>query len=122
MIEMRHADTTERIIRCAIDVHKALGPGHPVEYYVKALIIELETSGLPMQADVPVEIEYKGTKLGVRRIPIVVDDVVHICPRTEDIDEAVVSESVSFLRATEHPVCLILNFAKARLDIRRVAN
>lgn len=122
MIEMRHADTTEGIIRCAIDVHKALGPGHPVDYYTKALIIELETSGLPMQADVPVEVAYKGTKLGIRRVPVVVDDVVLVQPRTQDIDETAVSEAVSLLRATKQPVCLILNFAKARLDIRRVAN
>lgn len=122
MIEMRHADTTERIIRCAIDVHKALGPGLPEDYYTKALIIELETSGLPMQADVPVKIEYKDTPLGERRIPVVVNDVVVVLPVTRDIDEAAIAEAVSLLRATDHPVGLILNFAKARLDIRRVAN
>ena len=42
MIEMRHADTTEGIIRCAIDVHKALGPGQEFPFYGKALVYELE--------------------------------------------------------------------------------
>ena len=119
---MRHADTTERIIRCAIDVHKALGPGHPAEYYTKALILELERSELAIQIDVPVKVEYKGTLLGERRVPIVVQDVVLVLPRTDDIDETAIASAVSLLRATEHPVGLILNFAKARLDIRRVAN
>lgn len=122
MIEMRHADTTERIIRCAIDVHKALGPGHPVEYYTKALVHELEISGLPMQADVPVRVTYKDVVIGERRVPIIVQDVVAILPCTQEIDESAIAEAVSLLRATELPVGLILNFAKARLDIRRVAN
>ena len=122
MIEMRYADTTERIIRCAIDVHKGLGPGHPVGYYVKALVYELETSGLPMQADVPVKISYKGLRLGERRVPIIVQELVLILPRVSEIEEAAVTEAVSLLRTTTYPVGLILNFSKARLDIRRVAN
>ena len=122
MIEMRHSETTERIIRYAIDIHKALGPGHPASYYTKALLYELEHSDMPVQANVPVKVEYKELSLGERKIPIAVADVVLVLPQTEEITDTHVSEAVNFLRATNHPIALILNFGKARLDIRRVAN
>ena len=122
MIEMRHADTTESIIRCAIDVHKALGPGHPLEYYAKAMVYELERAGLQLETDVPVKVEYKELVLGERRIPIVVNDLVIVAPRVHEVDDVSVAEAVSLLRVSGKPVGLLLNFAKARLDIRRVAN
>ena len=122
MIEMRHADLTERIIRCAIEVHKALGPGNPVDYYLRALAFELERASLPMRTDVPVRVTYRDMVLGERRVPIVVQDVVLVTARAGEIDDAAVADAVSLLRATGLQVGLILNFAKARIDIRRVAN
>ncbi len=121
-MEMKHADRTERIIRCAIDVHKALGPGLSRELYAKALAVELEKSGLPFVADVPFKVVYRETVLGERRAPFLVEDVVLVIPQTVEIDEATIAESVALLRATGKAVGLILNFARPRLDIRRIAN
>ena len=122
MVEMKHADLTEQIIRCAIDVHKALGPGLPREFYARALAIELEKSTLPFLADVACKIVYQGVTLGERRVPFVVADIVIVVPLTSEIDDAVIADGVSLLRATGKSVGLLLNFARARLDIRRIAN
>ena len=122
MMEMRHADVTERIIRCAIDVHKALGPGLAREFYAKALAIELERSGLPFVPDVAVKVTYAEVVLGERRVPFIVGDVVLVSPQVTEIDEATIAGGVSLLRATGKSVGLLLNFARARLDIRRIAN
>jgi GxxExxY protein len=122
MIEMKHSDVTERIIRCAIDVHKALGPGLPREFYAKALAIELERSELPFLADVSVKVSYGDVVLGERRVPFLVADVVVLVPQTSEIDDAAIAGGVSLLRGTGKQVGLLLNFARARLDIRRIAN
>ncbi len=122
MVEMKHADTTERIIRCAIDVHKALGPGLPREVYGRALAIELEKSGLPFLADVRFDVTYRDVTLGERRAPLIVSDVVVVVPQTTEIDDAAIATGVALLRASGKAVGLILNFARARLDIRRIAN
>ncbi len=120
-MEMKHADMTERIIRCAIDVHKALGPGLAREFYAKALAIELERSGLSFVPDVAVKVIYADVVLGERRAPFIVADVVLLVPQTSEIDDASIAGGVSMLRATGKTVGLLLNFAKARLDIRRIA-
>jgi GxxExxY protein len=119
---MKHADLTERIIRCAIDVHKGLGPGLPREFYAKALAIELERSGLPFLADVSCKIVYQGVTLGERKAPLVIADTVLVIPTTAEIDDGTIADGVSLLRATTKGVGLILNFTRARLDIRRIAN
>lgn len=121
-MEMRHADLTERIIRCAIDVHKALGPGLPKEFYAKAVAIELERSNLPFLPDVAFKVTYQDVVIGERRAPFVVADTVLVVPLAIEIDDAAVAEGVSLLRATGKGVGLLLNFARNRLDIRRIAN
>ena len=120
--EMKHSDVTERIIRCAIEVHKALGPGLPREFYSRALAIELERSELPFVPDVAVKVVYADVTLGERRVPFVVADVVVVVPQTTEIDDAAIASGVSMLRATGKQVGLLLNFGRARLDIRRIAN
>ena len=122
VMEMKHADLTERIIRCAIDVHKALGPGLPREFYAKAVAIELERSQLAFVADVPFKVSYQGVVLGERRAPFIVADTVVVVPLASEIDDASVAEGVSLLRSTGKSVGLLLNFARPRLDIRRIAN
>ena len=122
MMEMRHADLTERIIRCAIDVHKALGPGLPKEFYARALALELERSDLPFLTDVAYKVAYQGVPIGERRSPFVVADTVVVVPLASEVDEAAVAEGVSLLRASGKSVGLLLNFARSRLDIRRLAN
>ena len=122
MTEMRHSDLTERIIRCAIDVHKALGPGLPRELYARALAVELERSELPFLTDVPCKVVYQGVVIGERRAPFVVSETVLVLPLATEIDDATLAEGVSLLRATGHGVGLLLNFARSRLDIRRIAN
>ena len=122
MTEMKHAEMTERIIRCAIDVHKGLGPGLPRELYLRALAVELERSELPFLTDVACKVVYQGVVIGERRAPFVVAETVLVMPLASEIDDATVAEGVSLLRATGHGVGLLLNFARSRLDIRRIAN
>lgn len=122
MTEMKHAEMTERIIRCAIDVHKALGPGLPRELYLRALAVELERSNLPFLTDVACKVAYQGVVIGERRAPFVVAETVLVMPLASEIDDATVAEGVSLLRATGNGVGLLLNFARSRLDIRRIAN
>ena len=122
MTEMKHAEMTERIIRCAIDVHKALGPGLPRELYLRALAVELERSSLPFLTDVSCKVVYQGVVIGERRAPFVVAETILVMPLASEIDDATVAEGVSLLRATGHGVGLLLNFARSRLDIRRIAN
>ena len=67
---------TERIIGCAIEVHRALGPGLLESAYMEALSVELAESGLRFAKQVPVPLTYKGHDLGEYRLDLMVEDAV----------------------------------------------
>ena len=67
----RHRDTeleelnqlTEEIIRCAIEVHRQLGPGLLEATYEAALCVELEDAGLRYKRQLVYPVIYKGEQL-----------------------------------------------------------
>ena len=67
---------TERIIGCAIEVHRHLGPGLLEGTYELALCIELSDAGLKYERQVAVPVVYKGRDIGEYRLDIMVEDAV----------------------------------------------
>ena len=61
---------TQRIIGCAIEVHRALGPGLLERTYEAALAIELRQHHLPFARQVPVPILYRGEWVGDYRLDL----------------------------------------------------
>ena len=51
---------SHQVIRCAIEVHRELGPGLLESTYRDCLAKELELSGISYQAELALPIEYKG--------------------------------------------------------------
>ncbi len=50
---------TRRIIACAIEVHKRLGPGLLEKLYKEAMVIELEIAGMKVEKNVQIQVEYR---------------------------------------------------------------
>lgn len=59
-----YSDVTEKIIGCAIEVHKTLGPGFKESAYENALLVEFDKRELQYERQKPVTISYKGRKVG----------------------------------------------------------
>ena len=53
-----------RVLTAATEVHKALGPGLLESVYELALMVELETAGIPARRQVEVPVSYRGRDLG----------------------------------------------------------
>ena len=71
------SDLSHRVIGCAIEVHKHLGPGLLESAYQQCLAHELHLSHIPFQTEVPLPIEYKGINLDCGyRMDILVDDAI----------------------------------------------
>jgi len=68
---------TEKIIGCAIEVHKRLGPGLLESAYEECLSYELKSIGLKIDRQVAVPVVYKDIKLECGyRIDILVENLV----------------------------------------------
>ena len=112
---------TEKIIGCAIEVHKKLGPGFLESIYENAFIIELQRKNLMVEQQREVLIKYDGVEVGKHRLDIIVDDTVVVelkaVKNTEDIHFTIVK---SYLKATGKEYGLLINFSKPVLEVKRV--
>src|SRR5229473_2858239 len=67
---------TERIIGCAIEVHRQLGPGLLERSYEAALCIELQSAELNFVRQPIFPAIYKGQTIGEYRLDLIVGDAV----------------------------------------------
>jgi GxxExxY protein len=106
---MEEKPLTEKIIKCAFNVHNELGSGFLEKVYENALRIELVQENLKQQ--VPVEVRYKGKVVGNYCADLLVEDKVLVELKAV---EALVKEHevqlVNYLKATGFNVGLLINF------------
>jgi GxxExxY protein len=69
----RNDPLTERIIGVFYDVYDELGFGFLESVYWEAMRIALAQAGLPVEAEVPVPVSFRGMPVGVFRADLVVD-------------------------------------------------
>ena len=115
---------TERIIGCAIEVHRHLGPGLLESTYEEALCLELREQGLSFVRQIPVPISYKGHMLGDYRLDLLVEDSVVVeIKSVERYDPVFQAQLLTYLRATSKRIGLLINFNSRLLHdgVKRVA-
>jgi GxxExxY protein len=102
---------TERIIGCAIEVHRAIGPGLLEITYEAALAIEMTAAGLPFQRQIIVPVSYKGQPIGEHRLDFLVEDSVILeLKSVERFDPLFEAQLLTYLRLTGKKRGLLLNF------------
>jgi len=117
---MEHAELTGQIIAAAIEVHRELGPGFLESVYEHALALELEHRGLAVETQHDITIWYKGDPVGQHRLDIFVEDLIIVELKAIQSIEAVHFAILkAYLKAAGRQHGLILNFAKATLEVRR---
>jgi GxxExxY protein len=104
-------ELTERILGCAIEVHRVLGPGLLESTYEEAFCIELEEAGLRFARQVSVPVVYKTRPIGDHRLDLVVEDkvVVEIKAVTK-IEPVFEAQLLTYLKVTGKQVGLLINF------------
>ena len=76
---MEFDDLSNRVIGCALEVHKHLGPGLLESAYAQCLAHELSAAAIPFKLEQSIPVNYKGTLLDCGfRADIVVDDTLII--------------------------------------------
>jgi GxxExxY protein len=116
-------EITERVIACAIEVHRHLGPGLLESVYESAMCLELKSAGLPFQRQLGVPVTYKGELIAEHRPDLVVSDLVVVeIKSVERFNPVFLAQMLTYLQITGLRVGLILNFNRAlmRDGIKRV--
>lgn len=122
--EHKHTELTEKIINAAFEVHKTLGPGFDRDVYLKAFKIALTARKLKFEDTKKVQLKFNKKLVGSYQPDIIVEkkvllDVRNITGMVEDILRIHV---ISYLKACDLEVGLLLNFGNENLDIRRLSH
>ena len=121
MTKLVHEELTGKIIACAIEVHKTLGPGFLESIYEAALVVELNRAGLKAERQKVLPISYRDVLVGEHRLDLVVEDTIIVelkaVSTLEDVHFAIVR---SYLKAAGLEHGLLLNFATMPLTVKRV--
>ncbi len=110
-------ESSRRLIGCAIEVHKELGPGYPVEIYRKALIKELEIEEVAHTLDHKVDVEFDEEVIGTVGADFFIEDrfLLNIISDYHDVSGGQRTSLRATLRAAELELGLIINFGQRRL-------
>ena len=117
-------DLTEKIIGAAIEVHRELGPGLLESIYEEALCYEFTLQRIKFERQVPADIIYKGYVIKGQRLDLLVEkEVVVEVKSVSRTPDTVISQTISYLKATNLKRGLIINFGEKRLidGVKRVS-
>ena len=115
------SDLTKRVIGCAIDVHKKLGPGFVEKIYQAALGKEFVKKGLKFTREDKITIKYDGMVIGYQIVDFVVEGKVIVeLKAVSELSNIHSGQIVPYLKAANLEIGLVLNFAKNRLEIKRI--
>jgi len=115
-----HEDMTGTILRCAFRVQNTLGCGFLEKVYENAMTVALEQEGLQATQQVPFRVHFDEVLVGNYVADIVVERAVLVeIKATEDNPPIYVAQVLNYLKASELPVGLLLNFGSPRLWYRR---
>lgn len=123
---MHENEITEKIKGCAIEVHKALGPGLLEKTYQECLFYELGKLGLKARKEVALPVSYKEISLDMGyRIDLIVEEKVIVEIKAVDsINDIHLAQVLTYLKMSGLKVGLLLNFNVVKLTdgIKRVVN
>jgi len=105
-------ELTYKVIGCAIEVHKHLGPGLLESVYEKCFLKELEIRKIAYKSQIWVPIDYKGLHLDTElRLDVLVEDILCVELKAQEgllpIHDAVL---LSYMQMLQKPKGILINF------------
>ena len=110
--KMQLNNLTEKIIGCAIEVHKQLGPGLLESAYEECLAFEISRSSLRFERQYPVPVIYKDIKLEYGyRIDLLVENLVVVeLKAVECINPVHEAQILTYMKFSNKEIGLLINF------------
>ena len=116
-------EITESIIGCAFQVANTLGCGFLEKVYENAMSHELTKCGMVVRQQAPLTVHYDDTIVGNYTADLLVDDQVIVeLKAVKALDEVHMAQGLNYLKATHLPVCLLINFGRPKIQIKRLVS
>jgi len=114
-------EITQKIIGSLFKVSNTLGGGFLEKVYENASAIEIAKTGLDVKQQFPIEVKYDGVVVGQFFADLLIADLVLVeFKAIKLLDDVHTAQCLNYLRATNLPVCLLVNFYRPKLEIKRI--
>ncbi len=113
---------TQKIIGCAYDVSNALGTGFVEKVYENALVHQIrKNTGLVVAQQFPIQVIYDGVTVGEFFADLLVDERVLVeLKAVSMLTNEHMAQALNYLRATGLEICLLINFGRTKVEIKRL--
>ena len=116
-----YGDVTGKIIKSAMEVHKALGCGFQEVIYQRALVVEMTAQGLEFSREHEMKVYYRGVEVGERRADFFVEERVMVeIKAVAELLDVHLAQAKNYLEAYHLEVGMLLNFGARSLQYKRV--
>ena len=116
-----YRDLSYQIMGAIFEVHKELGPGFLESVYEKALIEEFTKKAIKVETQRVINVIYKGKKIGVHRLDLVVEGKVVVELKTvERFSTYHTAQLLSYLKASGYKLGILVNFLKGKVEYWQV--
>lgn len=121
--ELIYKELTFKLRRCIMDVYNSLGPGLKEETYKRALIKEFRGNKIPFAREKTVQVKYKDEVIDEYRIDLIAfDKIILELKAVIEMHPAYEAQILSYLKASELALGLLVNFGSDKLFIKRMVN
>ncbi|MDB4642658.1 GxxExxY protein [Verrucomicrobia bacterium] len=114
---MTERELTEKVIGCAIEVHRILGPGLLESTYQQCLAHELMLNAIPFRLEAQLPVDYKGVKLdcGYRLDLVVHEQLIVELKAVDQLTGLHQAQLMTYMKLSKVSLGLLINFNVTRL-------
>ncbi len=114
---------TDKIIGCAYTVSNKLGNGFLERVYENALAYELKKAGIQVDQQSGIQVRYDEVIVGDYIADLLIEEKVILeIKAVKDLDDIHLAQCLNYLKATGLKICLLINFGKPKVEIKRLVN
>lgn len=121
--QYKYSELTSKIIRCAMNVHSALGNGFQEVIYQRALEIEMRLEDISFNREFEMPIFYRGQRIGTRRVDFFVEGIISVELKAQTkLEDVHFAQAINYLEAYNLEIGLLINFGERSLSFKRLTN
>ena len=109
-----HKELSYRVMDAVFEVHNTLGPGFIESVYEEALAHELGLGGIVFERQNVVTVRYKEHVVG--------DKIILELKAVSALTNAFKQQTLSYLKATDLKLGILINFGTSRVEYVRIVN
>jgi GxxExxY protein len=118
---MEHEDITEHILAASFEVMHEIGHGFLESVYERSLIIALQSRGLIVKSQVPIEVMFRKHIVGEFFADLLVENKVIVeLKAAKALAPEHQAQVINYLNATGIEVGLLINFGAPKMDYHRL--